>query len=226
MKTVNLLPDWYTLQQRQMANLRVHMFVMMMLGAGMVLCMGLAKTRLSAVERRYADLAKQSKDVGNPQEQLQKQQSELQRLKNLQLAYRELGNTVPMSAVIQQVQNDMTEGMALSRVSIDVHPEPVKGSSFVGAKTAPKLHDVAHLQVVGIAPNDTQIAQLIGKLSTNQLFSDVSLNYTRTEILRDYSVRRFEIQMQMDLEPLAAEDPDSPAEASKSLAEGATGHAG
>ena len=27
-------------------------------------------------------------------------------------------------------------------------------------------------------------------------------------MLRDYSVRRFEIQMQMDLEPLAFEDPD------------------
>ena len=59
----------------------------------------------------------------------------------------------------------------------------------------------------------------IGKLSTNPLvFRGVSLNYTRTEILRDYGVRRFEIQMQMDLDPLlSAEDPDPPAVAAKSF---------
>ena len=180
-------------------------------------------------------LVQQTKEIGDPQDQLQKDIAELKRLENMQVAYRELGNTVPMSAVIQQIQNNMTEGMALSHVSVDVHSEALKGSPFVGAKSAPRLHEVAHLTVVGIASNDVHIAQLIGKLSGNPLFTDVSLNYTRTEILRDYSVRRFEIQMQMDLDPLAAEDPDaSPAAPStqpatapaRSIVQGAPAHAG
>ncbi len=77
----------------------------------------------------------------------------LKRLNNLELAYRELGNTIPMSAVIQQIQNDMTMGMALSRVTIDVRSEPVKGSGFVGdAAHPPHNHDVAHIVVVGSRP--------------------------------------------------------------------------
>jgi hypothetical protein len=238
MKTVNLLPEWYIHEQRQKSHLRLHLITMMMVGAAAVLCMGIARSRLSVVDVQASGLAQQAREMGDPEEQLHKDQAELKRLENLQVAYRELGNTVPMSAVIQQIQNNMSEGMALSRVSVEVHSEAMKGSPFVGAKAAPRLHDVAHLTVVGVASNDVHIAQLIGKLSGNLLFTDVSLNYTRTEIVRDYSVRRFEIQMQLDLEPLAAEDPDpsspapdagpatAPPPSAQTVAEGAPAHAG
>jgi hypothetical protein len=216
MKTINILPDWYVQQQKQKRNLRVHMCIMMVLGAGIVVSMGLARTKLASAEVRREQLVEQAKQIGNPRERLSAQSAELTRLKNLQNAYKELGNTVPMSAVIQQIQNDMSAGMALSRVEVDVHPEPVKGSSFVGSSTPPKLRDVAHLTVVGISSNDVYIAQLIGKLSTNPLFSNVSLNYTRSETLRDRFVRRFEIQLQMDLELLSVEDPEGSSPASTS----------
>ena len=49
-------------------------------------------------------------------------------------------------------------------------------------------------------------ASLVGKISQNRLFSDVSLNYTHTELLADRSIRRFEIQMTMDLDRLAVDD--------------------
>ncbi len=69
-----------------------------------------------------------------------------------------------------------------------------------------------------------QIAQLIGKVSTNTLFSDVSLNFTRTEILSEHSIRRFEIQMEMELERLATEDQErSPVRAATT---GGDNHAG
>jgi hypothetical protein len=109
---------------------------------------------------------------------------------------------------IQQIQNDMAPGMALSRLALDVRSEAIKGVGFVGdVKNPPKYHDVAHLTVVGVAQNDTQIAQMIGKLSANPLFADVSLNYMHKEVLREYQVRRFEIQMTMDLDRLSVESP-------------------
>jgi hypothetical protein len=134
-----------------------------------------------------------------------------------------------MSAVIQQIQNDMTAGMALANVAIDVRSQPIKGSGFVGdTKHPPRYHDVAYLTVVGIAPNDVQIAQFIGKMSANPLFGECALNFTRTDLIGDYIVRRFEIQMQMDLEPLATETPDTAPltpPATTSVAQGGTADA-
>jgi hypothetical protein len=210
MKTVNLLPDWYLNQQQQKKNLRVHVAVMIALGISAFGFTFFARHRIATLSAERAALAGKVTEVGDPDAKLQVQQSELKRLNNLELAYRELGNTIPMSAVIQQIQNDMTAGMALSRVTIDVRSEPVKGSGFVGdTKHPPRNHDVAHVVVVGVAPNDVQIAQLIGKVSTNPLFTDVSLNYTHTELLNDRSIRRYEIQMEMDLERLVTQDQDN-----------------
>ena len=219
MKPVNLLPDWYLQERKQSRSLRVHFGLMVLLGAAMLGWHFLGAGRITAERQVRDQLANRAALVGNLSADIGKTDAELRRLKNLQLAYRELGSTIPMSALVQQIQNDMTRGMALSRFSVDVRPEPIKGASFIGeAKGPPKYHDVAHLTIVGVAPNDVQIAQLIGKVSSNPLFADVSLNYTRTEILRESSVRRFEIQMTMDLDRLPSEDPAD--RAADSVAEG------
>ncbi|MCL2640551.1 MAG: hypothetical protein FWD53_06885 [Phycisphaerales bacterium] len=195
MKTINLLPDWYRRQQRQKKRLRLHLIAMILLGVGMLAGIGIGRSILHVAEAHRLELAARLENANDPEEKLQKRLTELERLKNLQATYRELGNTIPMSAVIQQIQNDMTTGMALSRVEIQIRSE--------------KTNEIAHLNVVGVAPNDVQIAQLIGKLTSNPLFSEVALNYTRTETLRNCLVRRFEIQMQMDLDALAEEEPEN-----------------
>jgi hypothetical protein len=229
MKTVNLLPQWYIQQQQQGKNLRVHLGIMVLLGAALMGAKIAAVEHVSSLRNAREALSQRVNTVGDPNPQLQAQQTELKRLENVQLAYRELGNTIPMSAVIQQVQNDMTIGMALSRVNLDVHAEAVKGSGLIGdSRHPPRSHNVAHIVVVGVAPNDVQIAQLVGKISSNPLFSDVSLNYTHTELLNDRSIRRFEIQMSMDLERLAVDDGSSDSNKASQQAHSAGGddHAG
>jgi hypothetical protein len=210
MKTVNLLPKWYLDQQRQRRNLRVHLGIILLLGMGAVASTIVGRERIVMLEERRSTLAERAATVGDPGAKLVAESAELQRLNNLELAYRELGNTVPMSAVIQQIQNDMTRGMALSKVTIEVQQQTVKGSGFVGdAKHPPRERDVARIVVVGVAPNDVQIAQLIGKVSTNPVFSNVSLNYTHSEVLNEHSIRRFEIQMEMEMDRLATQDDDA-----------------
>ncbi|MGN6371110.1 MAG: PilN domain-containing protein [Phycisphaerae bacterium] len=207
MKTVNFLPDWYRQQQRQGRNVRVHLGVMVLLGAGIAGARMLANEHVHTLEATQAQLAAKVEQVGDPTPELEAKRTELKRLQNIQQAYKELGNTIPMSAVIQQILNDMTMGMALSHVGIDVHTEAIKGSGILGdVQHPPRTRAVAHIAFVGVAPNDVLIAQLVGKISQNPLFSDVSLNYTHTELLADRSIRRFEIQMTMDLDRLAVDD--------------------
>jgi hypothetical protein len=210
MKTVNLLPGWYRLQQRRQKNIRVHIGVMLLLGVAMSGTVVLGLEHRSNLYRQRNAIAATLQTIGNPEPELRRLKTDLKRLVDLRFARAELGNTIPMSAVIQQLQNDMTPGMALSSVSVEVRSEPVKGSGFVGdVHNPPRYHDVAHLNITGIAPNDMQIAQLIDKISRNPLFSDVTLDYTRTGELQRFPVRKFEIQIGMDLERLTSEAPDT-----------------
>jgi Tfp pilus assembly protein PilN len=214
MKTVNLLPEWYRQQQRRQGHMRLHAVVMVLAGGLMVAATVVGRQQLSAMNQRRDALRATFHAIPDPSAQLTRVKSELRRLEDLRLARRELGNTIPMSAVVQQLQNDMTKGMALSNVSVEVRPEPVRGVGVVGdLKNPPRYHDVAHLSVVGIAPNDVQIARYIDCLSRNPLFADVTLDYTRTGEQQRRPVRKFDIQLNMDLERLTSVAPDTVAAA-------------
>ncbi|HVX84588.1 MAG TPA: hypothetical protein VH253_07210 [Phycisphaerae bacterium] len=207
MKTVNLLPEWYLAQARQRRRTRMHVVRMLCLAAALAGTNVFVGRHVQGLRQRDQALSATLAATPDVAADVSSREAELARLENIQLAYRELGSPVPMSAVIQQIQNEMTPGMALSKVAVEVQPEPVKGSGVVGnTASPPRFHDVAKLTVEGVSPNDTQVVQLIGKLTTNPLFTAVSLNYTRTEAVRDYSVRRFEIHMEMDVEQLGTED--------------------
>ena len=210
MKNVNLLPGWYLRRQRERQSLHTRIWLMLALGGVMVGWTMVGRAQLRQLTDERDDLVRQGELVANLAVKLQDKQAEIQRLEHLQLAVRELGKSVPMSRVINQVRNNMTAGMAMSRINVDVRPEPIKGGGFVGdAKNPPRYHDVAHLTVVGVSPDDEKIANLIKGLAANPLFTEISMNYTRTKLLRDYSVREFEIQMQIDLDRLTTEDPTS-----------------
>jgi hypothetical protein len=207
MKTVNLLPQWYVQQRHRQKLLRVHVVIMLIMGAGMCGATWFGRQMRAAEMGKRDALARVLEKTPNPETELNQARAESRRLEELLLARKELGNTVPMSKVVQQLRNEMTPGMALSNIAIDVRSEPMKGSGFVGdPHNPPRYHDVAHLNVLGIAPNDRQITQFIEEISVNPLFTGVTLDFTRTSRLVEYSVRKFEIQLDMDLERLTTVD--------------------
>jgi hypothetical protein len=228
MKTVNLLPPWYLQRHRGRRRLRGHLAAMAVLAAAVVAAAVAARDRAAVLRASRDVLAAELARVPDLEPDLKRKEADLKRMADLQLAYRELGKTIPMSSVLQQLQNDLAPGMALCRVGLDVRPDPVKGSGVVGdLRNPPALHNVLYLAVEGIAPNDGLIAGWIEKLSANPLFTDVSLDYARAGTLKTFLVRRFEIKMKMDLDSLTTEDPAAPADPApgKSIASGGTAHA-
>ncbi len=210
MKNVNLLPGWYLQQRRQQRNLKLHVVAMMLIGGVMVGLSLLGRQRLASLNSQHQAVATELSLTPDPEANLRTVKASLQHLQDRREARQELGNTVPMSSVIQQLQNAMTPGMALSNLAIDVQPQPVKGSGVVGdQRNPPRYHEVAHLTVGGVARDDRQIAQLFKDLTNNHLFTDVMLDYNRPGALQGYSVRKFEIQLSMDLEKLITQTPET-----------------
>ena len=220
MKTVNLLPGWYLRQRRKQHFFRIHVLLMLVLGAGLSGTAFMSRQRLFALRATRDGLAARLASLPSLDPELQRRQAELKRLQELLLARRELGSTIPMSAVMQQLQNELTPGMALSNVIIDVRPEPVKGSGMVGdSRNPPRYRDVAHLTVVGISPPPSDgTMQFYNNIVKNPLFSAVMLSYTRSGVLLGYAIRKFEIQLDMDLDKLSSESADPAAPASDGIA--------
>ena len=208
-KTVNLLPGWYRKELRQRRRLRAYLGLMLALGVALVVTAKISDGHLAKVRKEHDVVQARASVVRDMSPEISIIRGELDRLAERQRACRELGPTVPVSKLAQQIFNDMTEGMSLSRLTVEVHNEAVKGTGYVGDKqNPPRYHDVAHLVVVGVAPQDAKVNAMFTKLSDNPLFSDVSMTYLRREILRDYEVRRFELQMTVDLDRLSLETPE------------------
>lgn len=214
MKRVNLLPAWYIRQQHERSRLRVRFTLLVCGMLTLVAWIGFQKSHMASLERRQAMLLAQLNELHHVDADLAAAKSELNKAEVLRAAYHELGPTVPMSALLQQVQNDLEPGMMLSRVSIDVRDESPRQVGPVDVKSRPKPRPIARVTAVGFAPNDVLIANVIGRYSANPLLSEVTLNYSRPEVVQDYAVRRFEIQMVIDLSRLHAEETQSMQQAS------------
>lgn len=206
MKRVNLLPAWYIKQQHERSRLRVR-FTLLLCGVlTLVAWIGFQKSHVASLERHHAALLSQLHELRHVDEDLAAARTELNKAEILRAAYRELGPTVPMSALLQQIQNDLEPGMMLSKVSIDIRDESPRQNGPIDPKSRPKPRPIARLTAIGFAPSDVQIATVIGRYSENPLLSEVTLNYSRPEIVKDYSARRFEIQMIVDLSRLHSEE--------------------
>jgi len=212
MKSVNLLPNWYLQQHRQKRNVRLHVLTMLGL-AGVMAGLWSVSLKTIEIQQKQRDALQQKlAATPDPQAAVRDAQIRLQYLENRKKACSELGKTIPVSCVLQQLQNDMTDGMALSRVYLEVRPDPVKGSGLADSQKPTRLHDVAYLSVEGIAPTDVQITKFWESLAKNPLFTDVNLEHTKAGTLQAYLVRRFELKMKMDLERLTTENPGGDAD--------------
>jgi len=158
MKTVNLLPPWYRLQARRQRNFRVHLAIMVVLGGLMVGARFLVQGYAQGLENQRNILAVKAQQVGDPEPQLLRLQNELRSLQEKRLTCKELGNTIPMSAVIQQLQNCMTPGMALSVVcseDVDLAQErPEDAALILGGKLIGAMRAQCEAWPKGRRPDD------------------------------------------------------------------------
>jgi Tfp pilus assembly protein PilN len=205
MKTVNLLPNWYIAERRARRTFQLQMIGVFAGTAVAAAALVGLRVDVSHLDHESTTLAAQVAARRGVTIELAHNEEQLRKMERQQVACRDVGVPVPMSRVTQQVLNNLTPGTALSDFAIDVHQGLGKAGDSGGADDA-KPGQVAQLTIDGIAPDSVRIAQLVGKLSANPLFSEITLNFSRTELIRDYSVKRFEILLQLDLNQLAIPD--------------------
>lgn len=191
---LSFLPDDY-LEQKWKRRANVVCALLALLTAG-VIGAGFywMRTHHNKIEAHFQDVDTQYVDAARKIEQVKKmheQQREVVQHAELAAA---LVEKVPRSNILAEITNSLPPGVSLVDLDmtsrVRVASTPVGGSSFEQHKAAiqgqnnesslaakPPQYDV-NLKIGGIAQNDSQVAQLISRLSHSNLFQDVNLIVT------------------------------------------------
>ncbi len=96
----------------------------------------------------------------------------------------ELGSRLPVNAVLAEVARSLPPSAALVELEFRVVKQPAIRSiptrrSPGGSAAMATPRNRVRLLLTGIAPNDVDVANFIGKLSARDIFSDVNMHYAQ-----------------------------------------------
>ena len=124
---------------------------------------------------------------------------------------RELAEPVSCTVIVATLGRMMPPQVAVSDFTLKlVRPKPAQvvdpdqkkkrksSRRSKAAKVIPPHH--IELTLMGISPDDQQVAAFIGELTEHKLFSDVKLHYTRASEIGNYQVREFRVDLKVPLD--------------------------
>ena len=132
---------------------------------------------------------------------LQKEQRELQETVRTQ---RKLVLPLNVNQVMAVLGTLMPKSMALTTLQI-TNPRPTpalktdRRSEAVIAKAA-EVTPVMKIELVGLAPTDTDVADFVGRLSGSQMFSNVKMPFSHATQAGTLLAREFRIEMEIALD--------------------------
>jgi len=206
MHDLEFLPPWYP----QMRRKRLAVIVEMYIAASAVLIFGIwilfashgVAVRQQTLDQLQGQITKTNDDL----QRLNELQNLKQQLLHQDAVVAKLGPRVPMSRVIDAIDQVMSHDTALSELSIDMQSvstaAPPVATGDTGAPTAntePHIQRTLVVKMHGVAPSEAEIGDLMTRLTAVPQFSDVqetqSSDLTMNHrLMRDFVVT-FAIQM-------------------------------
>ncbi len=137
--------------------------------------------------------------------------------------YQSVAPPVDVSSVLATIINELPESVSLDRIDIDAGARVrIRTSRSRGAPSssddgpAPRM---LNCEIAGFAASDEQVAEIVDRLRAQEPFDRVSLDFSRSRMVRETSAREFRLSCRIDLEQLYEV---SPQESVVATAEGAT----
>ena len=164
-----------------------------------------AEKRQADVDLVYADAARRIEQAN----QMRAQQAQVVRRAELAATLLE---KVPRSNILAEFTNSLPAGVSLIDLSMESRK---RAAPVIDAKTAfeqkkaalegrasaasaePTRFDVS-IKLTGVAGTDVQVAQFISKLNASKLLRDVNLVISDAFVSQGATLRKFQIEMQLD----------------------------
>lgn len=208
MSQVNFLPATFVNQAKARRRQYRHM-VMLGLFAVLLVGWGFAERgRNVRPAMRAADLESQVQAARDQMSEFVKLRNERDALVQQDRIKNELVQPILHTQVIAALDRHMHESIGLTSLQIKtLRPPPKAIETARGGKSRAKkteketrAADQLELEIEAIAPDDMQIANLIGALSEDPLFDLVTLKYSKTAQVREMEGRQFRMSMRVRLD--------------------------
>lgn len=213
MTQINFLPPSYLGERRkQLRVMRESMLIVILAGLIIAWYLG-TQARVRSLENLVAARQQEVDSVASQMTELGKIEQEREALMHQLQLERDLAQPINHSAVVATLAKLMPPTMALTDMSIQMPiPKPPaakkeESKNSKSSKAAPaeaKAAPLMEVSVVGLAASDLEVADFLGGLTSNPLFSGVKLAYSRSVELKDKEVRgrEFRVEMQIRLDRL------------------------
>ena len=213
---MNLLPQWYTQQQRRRRsrNHQIALIVVMALAMG-VMWHTAARHRSRLVQSREL-LAGQRAEVDQQIDRMTQLQVRKQQLSRQVGIYRQLYLPISYSQIAGTLASLTPESVTLSELEIRTKTDtatqassgqgPRRGQKHAATSSSADLAGAIRITAQGTAPSDAEIADFVALLSEHGLFQNVKIRYSKKTRVREVSARRFALAIDVPLDRNYASD--------------------
>jgi len=214
---LSFLPEDYLDTKRQLRATVICLILFVVTMSGVLGRFYLDQRASAAVDKEHQEVSNRRKEAASQIEQrrqLTEKQNKMNAQANLTASLLE---RVPRSVLLAELTNAKPAGVSFLELSLDskVHSGPTASgakSQFElkraameaanGEKPASetpqaKLYDVT-LKVTGVADNDAQVGQFLGKLNHSKLVRDVNLLISDELVVGEVKMRKFQVDMSID----------------------------
>ena len=204
MRELEFLPDWYPRLRRQRRRVLLQTWVALLVVAGLALWLTLARRNASR-----ADVALRAFEAQVLQTETERRQLDEQLRMKAQLEQREevvasLGFPVEMSRLLRTLDVIMPREMSLKDVTCTTIEQPLvyDGPAAAQARAPqdkPAVDRRLKVSLVGVAPNDLDLANFLTGLTNYPFFEQIQLLKADGVIDAGHTMREFEVTFSMSL---------------------------
>jgi hypothetical protein len=229
---LDLLPA--SIRARSLAGVRAGRFIMALVALAALLVVFATHSVLRRDRLREARRAAEAQAdlVLRTERQAAEIQARIDEHRRLIDLYHRIALPVDLSRVLAAVVSELPEPVTLERMDLDATARrPVVSARSRGvtgpAAAGPPPPRVLRGELAGFALTDHEVAGLVDRLAQRPPFGEVSLDFSRTRVVRQTNAREFRMSFVIDLDQPydVVSAPAAPAATAAAGAEGAPGAA-
>lgn len=116
--------------------------------------------------------------------------------------YERIAMPFDVSSLMSSLVNELPSGVTFDRVDLHAGAKrAVRTARSRGTEDDEEAPPrVMTVELAGFAPDDRSIAEYVTRLETHPLFEKVSLDFSRTRVIRERTAREFRLSLVVDLE--------------------------
>lgn len=210
MNEINFLPETFVRHRAAKKRRFGHVGIAIMVVAVLVSWWFVERRTLESIRSLELNLQRQVGQAQSELTEVQKLQGVKKLLVHQDRIRRELAQPISHTSVVEMIGQAMPDSITMTDLTMVARRAPLRSpgeakatKSSATGRNAPRITPVEEMLLVefsGLAPNDVEIANLVGALSKHVVFSNVKMLYSRSVTTRGVIGREFRMELQVPLD--------------------------